>query len=230
MKFVLITFFTFLFLFSFSQETHKSKPKIGQYFSVAIDIQDVGYSEFEDVLGSENVSFMNKQNTMAYLENAITVNDYYYAINLGYSFSNNRDNDSMNIEFNKSVVGIVFGYNSVNTGDVIVRPEMGFRWYRSRLLNNDKNNKIPLSNYVDDRDLDIRFNNIVGYFGLNFSYKIIDKSRYDFFSLFLGFYFGYNVALNKYSWIFSRRNRLITEKTNNFVPYRVGFYFSFLLN
>lgn len=230
MRFLLLTVFSFLFIFSFAQEPLKSKPEIGQYFDVVVDFQNVSYSEFEDVLGSENVNFMNKQNSIAYFENAITVNDYYYAINLGYSLSNNRDNDSLNIEFNKSVVGIVFGYNSVNTGDVIVRPEMGFRWYRSRLLNNDKNYKIPLGNYVDDRDLDIRFNNIIGYFGLNFSYKIIDKSRYDFFSAFLGFYFGYNVALNKYSWIYSRRNRLTTNKTNNFVPYRVGFYFSFLLN
>jgi hypothetical protein len=105
------------------------------------------YTEFEPLLGKDNIELMNYSDANICFEMAGTYDNFYAGLNYGY-LSANKNTDSLNIEFNSSQYGITFGYNRINTERVIIRPELAITWYRSRLINSNKERKVPIEQYI----------------------------------------------------------------------------------
>ena len=97
------------------------------------------------------------------------------------------------------------------------------------MLNYDSERRIPMGQYVTERDLDIRFNHLIGFTGLNCIYKFHIK-HYPSLLFGVGLYGGYAFKLNDKTWVYSRNNRLSTDYKMDFGNFNFGLSFSIIAN
>ena len=179
--------------------------------TMAVEGMSADFSEFESALGSYNTGYMSGPDATLNYEFALTYKRFLAGIGIGFSLSDNPDNDSLNVEFNTFQYNLDFGFRVLNSKRLAITPLIGLKWKRYRLINNDINRKIPIETYLSDRDLDIRFNQTYSSAGLRIEYK---PKKSDFESSFwtVGVDGGYILPLNKVPWTYSRKNRLKTDK------------------
>lgn len=210
---------------------HSTPSRFGFASCMKVDYLAANFSDFQDVLSDYNIVTMNRADGAINFELGGTYKNYYLGLNFGYSSGGDYKHDSLDIEFNYTQYGLNFGYNLVNSKRFLIQPKLNVAWNRYRLINSDKERKITLEQYVIDRDLDIRFNQLTGFVGLNVAYKMYN-SHLLFFSDYwtIGIYGGYLYKLNDKPWIYSKRNRLESNAKIKIDNYNVGFYFSFNFN
>jgi hypothetical protein len=185
------------------------------------------FGEFRSLLKDYNVDLMNKSSGTLSIELAGTYKRFYAGFNIGWASNNDYKHDSLDIEFNTTQYGLHFGYNLLNTKRILFTPNIAIKWNRYRLLNNNKDNSIPIEQYISERDLDLRFNQITGFVGFNLSYKLYNSILFPDNYWTFGIYGGYAFKLNDYPWIYSRANRLTSDKKIGVENYNFGIHFSF---
>ncbi len=197
--------------------------------NLQIDFQQNDFSNFKSMLGDYNINLMNYAVSTFDLELNGFINKYLIGLDYGYLLSSNDEHDSLDLEFNSYKFGLLFGYRIFETKRFIVTPKINIKWNNYRLINSDKLSKIPISKYLDERDLDIRFNQVTASLGLKVGYKIYKAfpwiSTYDFMSI--GIYGGYIIKVNQKPWIYSVRNRLLTSEKININHLNLGLSFTF---
>jgi len=70
---------------------------------------------------------------------------------------------------------------------------------------------VPIELYEEQRDLDIRFNQLNGFVGLSGAYKVHEEGMLSSNYVSFGLYFGYVFSFNEVPWVYSRKNRLVTD-------------------
>jgi len=205
----------------------KRKLKFGliEFIQVDFIFNDFGY--FRSLLKDYNVDLMNKSNGIFSVEIAGTYKRYYTGFNFGWANDGVYDHDSLDIEFNTTQYGLHFGYNLLNTKRLLLTPKVAIKWNRYRLLNNEKDKSIPIEQYVSERDLDLRFNQMTGFVGFNLSYKIYNFNLLPTDYWTFGIYGGYAFKLHDNPWIYSRGNRLTSSGKIGVENYNIGIHFSF---
>lgn len=206
--------------------SHPHPREFGVILFLKADFLPKDFSEFKPLLNDYNVDLMNLSSGFFSFEFAGTYKSYYAGLNWGYSHSRDYKHDSLDIKFNSNQYGLHFGYNLINSTRFIVTPKVAVAWNRHRLTNNDKDRKIPIEQYVAERDIDIRFNQLTGFAGLSLSYKIYNNILSgDYWTV--GIYGGYSFKMNDNPWIYSKGNRLISDSKINMKNYNLGFYWAF---
>ena len=106
-------------------------------------------------------------------------------------------------------------------------PVLSVNWLKFRLQNYPDERRVPLENYLADREIDLRFNQVVAMAGLNLEYKFYSgiNGMSDYWSL--GIYGGYAVKLNRKPWIRSDGNRITTDNEIRLKPFTAGISVSF---
>ena len=188
------------------------------------------FGMYKSILGSYNTDLMNGSGVVANFEIAGTYKRCYVGFNIGFSQSNDNNHDSLNIEFNTTQYGLHFGYNIINSKRILLTPEFAVKWYRYKLINNDKDRQIPLQQYITDRDLDIRFNQLTGCLALKLSYKIYEPCLFSSGYWIFGLYGGYIFKLNEKPWTYSKGNRLTGDYEINMKNYNIGISFAFCID
>jgi len=183
------------------------------------------FRSFKTALGKDNIDFMNRSFSTLDVGIGGTYKKWLTELSFGFLFSNDHTNDSLSIRFNKTKYGIGFGYNLVNTNRFIVAPKTSINWNRYRLINSTKE-KVNLDEYVDNRDLDIRFNQLTGFVGLNISYKFY-KTHLSSWTA--GLYGGYIFQFNEKPWVYSVDKRLINNHKIDLKNYSFGIRFSWAI-
>lgn len=194
-----------------------SRYYFGFVGSMQADVLDRSFTNFESVLGKENVDNLNKLAWCSSFECAVWYRKLYFAVNIGgYNYS--VDINSVNAGkggYKTFLLGTHFGYNIINSKGFLITPKIGLKWYKDRMSNYDNENRIPIEKYFAEKDLDIRFNHLVGFIGINFVYHPF------------GFYVGYAFKLNDKPWVYSCNNRLVTDHKIDFSNFNFGIGFSF---
>jgi len=206
---------------------HKRKLKFGVIAFIQEDFIFNDFGDFRALLKDYNVDLMNKSSGILSYELAGTYKRYYAGFNWGWAEDRIHDHDSLDIEFNTTQYGLHFGYIVLNTKRLLVTPKVAIKWNRYRLLNNDKENRIPIEQYVANRDLDLRFNQMTGFVGFNLSYKIYKFNLLPTDYWTFGIYGGYAFKMHDKPWIYSRGNRLTSEGKIGVKNYNIGIHFSF---
>jgi hypothetical protein len=191
---------------------------------IQTDIMLNGFGAFKTVLGEYNTDFMNRSWGLLMLGIGGTYKKWLAELSFGLSYNDDYNNDSLTVKFNKTKYGIDFGYNLVNSKRFIVTPKTSINWNKYRLINSGKE-KVHLEEYVYNRDLDIRFNQLTGFIGLNISYKFYDMPYYAFWTA--GLYGGYIFQFNEKPWIYSPDKRMINHNRIDLKHYSFGMRFSF---
>ena len=194
----------------------------GWRFSLTLqgDILKPSFNNFESLLGKKNVDSLVLGSFG--LEYTFIYRKFHFAFNHGHYFRNNVELDSTNTlkgDYRIFLLGTHFGYDLINSKRFLITPKIGVKWYRHRMINYDSNRKIPIEQYITNRDLDIRFNHLIGFTGFSCSYKF-----YEVFAV--GFYAGYVFKLNDKPWVYSGNNRLITDQKIKFSNFNFGMTFS----
>ncbi len=210
-----------------SHDTDQSVHYWGFTALFQVDMIKNDFGEFSSLLGEYNTDLMNNSGAVYSWECALTYNRFHYGFTFGIQNLPTENHDSLELECNTTLYGLSLGYKIVNSKRLIVMPECGVKWYRYRLLNYPDTRKIPLNQYLTERDLDMRFNQTTGFIGLNLAYKIYFNT-YPFSNYYtIGLYGGYIFKLNNKPWIYSRRNRLKSNHNIDMYPLNLGIFMSF---
>ncbi|HBE43485.1 MAG TPA: hypothetical protein DDW27_20260 [Bacteroidales bacterium] len=189
------------------------------------------FGEFSSLLGNDNIELMNNLNVVSGWELSASYNRYQAGIIYGFSDAGKYDHDSLVMKTNTALYGLSFGFKIIDGKRFVITPKIAAKWYRYRLVNYDKDRKISLNQYLLDRDLDLRFNQITGFFGASLAYKLyIDNFIFSSDYWTIGFYGGYIFKLNDNPWIYSKHNRLIDDNKIRMNNLNVGVSMSFVID
>jgi len=207
-------------------EYSRFQKNFGFYSSIQVDFLFSDFSDFSYILGEKNIDFMKNSRGILSIEMGGSYMKHYFGLNIGFSSRHNMENDSIDIEFNRTQYGLHYGYNIISTKHVLITPKVALKWNKYRLLNYSNQRKIPIEEYIDKRDLDIRFNQMTGQVGVNILFKVYhggDPTEY----FGIGVYGGYIFKLTPEPWVFSTRNRLVINDAIQIENYYFGIQFSF---
>ncbi len=194
------------------------------YLQVGLVYND--FDAFKPVLREWNIDVMNE--VKGVLVFGMTGTYKRWLAGLDFGFSNNEDynHDSLNITFNTTQYGIHFGYNLINSKRFLITSKASVQWHRYRLINSKKDD-VSLAQYLPERDLDVRFNQLTGFLGLNLSYKFCRYNILPCSYWTAGLYGGYIFKLNKKPWVYSPDKRLLNENEIDMKNFTFGVYFSY---
>lgn len=208
--------------------TIKPGPK-QWHLSFYFDWMSFDFQAIENEVGIENIDFLNKQDLILGAELGFTNNRFYHGYTAGLFLNTNTQNDSIKKEVNKSLFGFQLGYKIIDSKVVVFSPNAGIRWYKYRLLNYDKESKIPFNQFLNQRrDLDLRFNHAIAHLGANLSFKIKEKNKDKNSSGYwtFGIYANYLFKIHPHPIIYTKRNRLTSNKKINLQNLNIGVHFT----
>ena len=183
-----------------------------QFFGVSGMRAD--FSEFENVLGVENIEFLNNS--------VLTFNlgvDYFHRgfnamLQIGGVSLSGLERDER-IRRRTTTLGLQLGYRIIDTRHFFIRPDVGINFYRIRLTNGGEQRNVCLEDFVNNRDLDLRFHQFTGYGGLTVAWKVPSKLNSSPLPLYLTLSGGYHFRLNNTPRITSVESRIRTDNRIN---------------
>jgi hypothetical protein len=213
--------------YSFPANSHALKLELATSFR--IDFQQNDFSNFKSLLGDYNILLMNNSAGTFGVEMNAFFNNWMAGFEYGYFLNSSGNHDSLDLEFNTINFSLLSGYRVVDTKRFIIVPGLKLTWNRYRLINSAIPDKIPMTHYLDNRDLDIRFNQMTASAGIKAGYKLYNvlpwMSHSDYMSV--GIYGGYIVNVNQKPWIYSVRNRLINNDKIDLDHFNFGISITF---
>ena len=194
--------------------------------AISFDFILTDFSGFSGLLGTYNTELMEFV-TVTGPEIGVSFPSVYAGIGVGFGYGYEDDHDSLVINLNNSCYKLNLGYDLVNSQRIRMTPMLSLRWLRYRLQNYPDERKVPLENYLQDREIDLRFNQTLAVAGISLEYKMYNGNMglSDYWSI--GIYGGYAVKLNRTPWIWSDGNRITTGKTIGLHPLTFGISLSF---
>ncbi|MRR23160.1 hypothetical protein EG830_09300 [bacterium] len=194
--------------------------------SLGMDVLFSDFSEFRTLLGSFNTDAMDYF-AVTGPEIGASFPRFYtgFGVGMGYSYKNNHD--TVAIDLNNTQYKLTFGYDIISSHRIRMTPQVSLRWLKYRLRNYSADKKVPLEEYLRDREIDLRFNQTIATAGLNVEYLMYsgNKDRSDYWSL--GIFGGYAVKLNRKPWIRSDGNRITTSDAIRLQPFTAGICLSY---
>ena len=126
-------------------------------------------------------------------------------------YGRKQEYDSLVLDQNNTAYYLNFGYDVIKATRVRLTPLLSVRWLRSKLLNYPNEKKIPLSQYLDERDLDLRFNQTIAVAGINLECLMYNDAYVNGEYWSIGLFGGYVMKLNQKPWMYSEGNRLTSD-------------------
>ena len=194
--------------------------------ALSFDFILTDFSGFSGLLGEYNTEVMEFV-TVTGPEIGVSLPRFYTGFGVGFGYGYEDDNDSLIINLNNTCYKLNLGYDLVNSQRIRMTPMLSLRWLRYRLQNYPDERKVPLEAYLEEREIDLRFNQTVAVAGMSLEYKIYKGNMVvsDYWSV--GIYGGYAVKLNQTPWIRSDGNRITTDKAIELIPFTFGISLSF---
>jgi hypothetical protein len=194
--------------------------------SLTMDAFFTDFTEFTLYIGPYNTDLM----TFFYVagpELGASFSRVYFGIGLGMGYGNKNHNDTLAIDINNSAYKLSLGYDLISSRRIRLTPAISARWLRWRLQNYPGERKIPLTTYLSERDIDLRFNQAVAVAGLNLEYLMYSGTagKGDYWSV--GLSGGYAIKINQTPWVYSRGNRLTTDRQINLDPWTISLSISY---
>jgi hypothetical protein len=184
------------------------------------------FSEFTPYIGSYNTDLMDFF-SVAGPELGASFSGVYFGLGFGFGYGSKDDNDTLTIDISNSSYNLNIGYDLISSRRIRLTPTVTARWLRCRLQNYEGDRKIPLTTYLSERDIDIRFNQAIAVAGLNLEYLMYSGTaeRGDYWSV--GLSGGYAIKINQTPWIYSRGNRLTTDRQIDLYPLTISLSISY---
>lgn len=196
------------------------------YMSFGYQTMQENYDEFTTELGADNVELLNRVRNLYTIEFGSAIDRYFISYKIGFNYKSNKDLDSVLLKNNNVLVGLNFGYDLVNSTRFSVVPSLVVNYQNVGLRNANKQEEIPLSSYMAEKDVHLNFNQFYGMMKFNLYYKFRNNDRIkEFFTA--GVEAGYIVKLNNKSMIRANDNKLQTSARTSIDNLYIGFSISY---
>jgi len=205
-------------------------PRIILRSSLSLDVLFPDFSEFSPAVGSFNTDAMDYF-AVTGPELGVSVRRFYTGFRLGMGNSYSDEHDSLIVDLSNTSFSLNLGYDLISSPRIRMTPLISMKLLRFRLQNYRNERKISLAQYLDERDLELRFNQMVAVAGINLEYLIftdVFRTGGDYWSV--GAFGGYAMKLNRTPWIYSRGNRLITDSEIGLKRFTFGVSVAFYTN
>jgi hypothetical protein len=203
-------------------------PRAAMRWTVNTDALSTDFSQFSPSIGSFNTDIMDKLRIIG-PEMGVSFSRIYAGIGLGFGYGRKHESDSLVLDLNNTSYYLNLGYDVIKSSRVRLTPLLSVRWLRSRLLNYDNEKKIPLSQYLDERDLDLRFNQTIAIAGINLECLMYNNAYVNGEYWSIGLFGGYAVKLNQKPWMYSGGNRIMTDSEIGLDHFTFGMNLSFYI-
>jgi hypothetical protein len=184
------------------------------------------FSEFNEQLGSYNTDAMEYFSVTG-PEMGASFSGFYAGLGVGFGYHYEDEHESLAVNLNNTMYKLITGYDIVNSTRIRMTPALSVNWLKFRLKNSPNERRVPLEQYLSDREIDLRFNQVVAMAGLNLEYKFYSgiNETGNYWSV--GIYGGYAVKVNRKPWIWSDGNRITTDNEIRLKPFTAGISVSF---
>jgi len=194
--------------------------------AIGIDVIFSDFAEFSSQLGTFNTDAMDYF-AVTGPELGASLPRFYtgFGIGMGYSYKDHHDTVAVNL--NNTQFKLSFGYDIISSQRIRMTPVVSLRWLKYRLRNYSTDKKVPLDEYLRNREIDLRFNQAIAVAGINLEYLMYSGqgARSDYWSL--GLFGGYALKLNGKPWVRSDGNRITTTGAIRLQPFTAGFSVSY---
>lgn len=209
---------------TYSSLSRIDKPFIGGVLSVGMDHAKFDFGEFAPYLPPGSTDSLNTNYLMLQFDYDMIINRFQFGFRFGLGGGENDPvNDSIQTSATSNLYDLHCSYSILRTKLITLGPMVGLKWYRYRLQVYDSRDKILLTNYLNDGEVDIRFNQLSTFVGLNFMLK---ESRVNHGGgMIIGGYLGYLIPLSSDPWIRTRHNKIYTYEEVNLPQLNFGVYF-----
>jgi hypothetical protein len=197
-------------------------------WTLNLDALSTDFSAYAATIGSYNTDIMNKFRVIG-PELGVSFSKIYAGIGMGFGYGRKHDYDSLVLDQNNTSYYINFGYDVIKATRLRVTPLLSVRWLRSKLLNYANEKKIPLTQYLDERDLDLRFNQTIAVAGINVECLMYNEAYVNGEYWSIGLFGGYAMKLNQQPWIYSKGNRLTADGEIGLDHFTFGMNLSFYI-
>lgn len=201
-------------------------PVVISRSAISMDVLFSDFAGFSSQLGTFNTDAMDYF-AVTGPELGASLPRFYtgFGIGMGYSYKDNHDTVAVNL--NNTQFKLSFGYDIISSQRIRMTPLISLRWLKYRLRNYSTDKKVPLDEYLRNREIDLRFNQAIAVAGINLEYLMYSGQgdRSDYWSL--GLFGGYAIKLNQKPWIRSDGNRITTTGAIRLQPFTAGFSISY---
>jgi outer membrane receptor protein involved in Fe transport len=206
-------------------QNNKPSKKFSIDCNFMVDMMFTDFKSFEPLLGAENVDLLKQSGSNLVFELAFNYNRFSYGLSFGYDH-NQDSTDMLNLNLYNYQYALRFGYNIIDSRYFRITPLVRLKWHIFDLHNSDKGDKIPLEQYLANKELDLKFNQLTGVVGCNLTYKT-GVSYAGLGNIGVGIYGGYIFKLNDKPWVYSEEQHLTTANKIDLKKLDLGFYCMF---
>jgi hypothetical protein len=206
----------------------ENTPSAAMRWTVNIDALSTDFSQFSSSIGSYNTDIMDKFRVIG-PELGVSFSRIYAGIGLGFGYGRKHDYDSLVLDQNNTAYYINFGYDVIRATRLRLTPLLSIRWLRSKLLNYANEEKIPLSQYLDERDLDLRFNQTIAVAGINLECLMYNDAYVNGEYWSIGLFGGYAMKLNQEPWMYSKGTHITADGEIGLDHFTFGMNLSFYI-
>ena len=183
------------------------------------------FNSFASVLSDENVQLLNHSGVgYAFDVDYINKNRLSYGGHFVINYDKRRILDSLELKTIYQQYGLHFGYKLFETNHFMLIPEIRANWNRYRLTNYAKASSIKMTQYLENKELDLRFNQISLTTGFHFLYKFMERGEGNYWAV--GLYGAYAIPVFN-TWVYSASKRVTTP--NNLYSKGIVFGFSWVI-
>lgn len=212
---------------NFTDETEFTPGKsIVTRSSIGFDAILTDFSEFTGLLGSHNTEAMDYF-AVTGPEIGASFPRFYTGFGIGMGYNYKEDYDTLVVDLKNTLFKLSLGYDIISSRRIRMTPMISLRLMKSRLRNYPGESKVPLEEYLLEKETDLRFNQAMAVAGLNLEYIMYSGNHgmSDYWSV--GLFGGYAVKLNRKPWIRSDGNRITTDSAIRLNPLTAGISISY---
>lgn len=173
-----------------------------------------------------NVRMLNQGEGFFGIESMLEYNNFHGGLQFGFGQYSAEEVGDLRVGLYTFMSALNLGYQLNPNGRVSVVPFFGLRYFRYRLTNESLTYDITLEEYLENRDLDLRFHRVTGLLGARIGYRIFDTGTPLIDGYTFGFYGGYLFPVHSETLLYSRRNRLSHNGNMRYEGFSVGLVFT----
>ena len=188
---------------------------------------NVDYNNFSNVFQPYNLELLNKPKNYYAFEVSGVKNNYYYQYQFGLGYHQNNNLDSIKAKVYNLQNSFTFGYSIVNTKRFMLVPNASLIWNTDKLINHQKDKKVDLGSYLENKEMTIDISQLYGALGIKTFFKF-NKNQKGEGRFALSAHVNYALALHKKTFMYSTYRRVTNNSRINTDNLFFGFSGSYM--
>lgn len=191
------------------QESSKAYPLSMQ---LGFDFSNTNFDDFLPQLGATSVDFLNNTKVLINFGLAYQGERLKGGLNFGYTPAAdlNKD-DSLRLTLDNYYLDLYVGMPIVDSRRWRLTPKAGLKYYEYHFISAPDVEEVSLDRYLDEREIELKFAQALGYAGLDLEYKFYHHTPYNTIMWTVGMYGNYLFRLHDGPAISTKRNKIIHD-------------------